>query len=329
MSGARVAVVGATGALGSEVARRLDEAGPWAGALMPVATERSLGAEVGFRDQAVAVETEAGCLRGADLVLLCAPPEASLGWARAALRLGVPALDCSGALALREEVPLALDAWAADPSGGPAPVVALPPGGALAWIRVLAPLHGELGLRRVVATALASAASSGLPGVEALQAETVALLGQAEAPESPLDHPLAFDVLPWAGEVEEEGTSGVERELAALVHRALGAGLGVTVTVARVPTFCGDAASLALEAARPTTPLRVRELLRKAPEVELVDDPRGPTTRAAAGRDRVLVGRVRPDPSRPEGVLLWLAADSLCLAAAHAVRLAETRLATT
>jgi aspartate-semialdehyde dehydrogenase len=324
MNGARVAVVGATGALGSEVIARLGEARLALRELVPLATDRSLGSEVEFGGELLAVETDPARLRGADLAFLCAPPAASLAWVRDALRHEVPAIDCSGALALREEVPLALEDWNA---GAQAPIVALPPGAALAWLRVLAPLHRELRLRRVVGTALACAAASGRAGIAALQGETMALLGQSEATEAGLDHPVAFDVLPWAGEIEGEGASRVETELAAVVRRALAGAAQVAATVVRVPTFCGDAASLALESEEPASPARVRELLRKAPQVELVDDPRGPTTRTAAGRDCVLVGRVRSDPSRPDGALLWLAADSLRLAAAHAVELARARLA--
>jgi aspartate-semialdehyde dehydrogenase len=325
MTGASVAVVGATGALGGCVVSALEALGV-VDELVPLATDRSLGREVDFRGAAVAVETERARLRGADLVLLCAPPGASLAWLADALRMRVPAVDCSGALALRPEVPLALDAWSADAEGGPAPVVALPSGVALAWLRVLAPLHAAFGLRRVVGSVVACAGASGLAGMATLQAETVALLGQGEAPESALDHPLAFDVLPWAGELDEEGASGVETELAAQVRRGLDAEIGVAVSVVRVPTFCGDAASLAIEStARPSADA-VREVLRKAAGLELVDEAHGPTTRAAAGRDCVLVGRVRSDPSQPEGTLLWLAADSPCLAAAHAARLVEARL---
>jgi aspartate-semialdehyde dehydrogenase len=194
---------------------------------------------------------------------------------------------------------------------------------------VLAPLHQALGgVRRVVGTGLLSASGSGRAGVDALHDETVALLAQSGDDEEPLllDHPIAFDVLPWAGAIGDDGASETERALVASLRRGLGAEAAVSATIVRVPTFCGDAASLAIECAAPAEPARVREILRKALDVELVDDPRGPTTRATAGLERVLVGRVRSDPSRAGGVLLWLAADSARLAAADAVRTALGRL---
>lgn len=324
----RVAVVGATGALGSEVLAALDAARFPIGTLVPVATDRSLGAEVELGEQATAVRTDAAALEGADVVFVCTPPGAALDWIAAAVSRRALAVDLSGAL-------FASESLAANPELGrlldapEAPVVAPPPGLALAWLRVLTPLHQGLGgVRRVVGTGLVSASGSGRAGVDALHEETVALLSQAGDDEAPLqlDHPIAFDVLPWAGAIGDDGASEAERVLTASLRRALGEPASVAATLARVPTFCGDAASLAIECDAPAEPARVRELLRKALDVELVDDPRGPTTRAAAGAERVLVGRVRRDPSRSGGVLLWLAADSARLAATDAVRTALGRL---
>lgn len=324
----RVAVVGATGALGGELLAALEAAGFPVATLVPVATDRSLGAEVEFREQSAPVQTEAAALEGADVVFVCTPPGAALDWIAEAVRRRALAVDLSGALYASES--LATNPELARLLAGPeAPVVAPPPGLALAWLRVLAPLHqGLAGVRRVVGTGLISASGSGRAGVGALHDETISLLAQSGGEEDPLalDHPIAFDVLPWAGAIGEDGASEAERALVASLRRGLGGEAAVAATLARVPTFCGDAASLAIECGAPAGPARVRELLRKALDVELVDDPRGPTTRAAAGAERVLVGRVRADASRPGGVLLWLAADSARLAAADGVRTTLGRL---
>jgi aspartate-semialdehyde dehydrogenase len=324
----RVAVVGATGALGGEVLAALDAAGLPVASLLPIATDRSLGAEVELRGVSAPVQTDAEALAGADVVFVCTPPGAALDWIARAVRGGALAIDLSGALHASEGLAAhpELAHWLAAPD---APVVAPPPGLALAWLRVLAPLHQGLdGVRRVVGTSLVSASGSGRAGVDALHGETVSLLAQSGEEDEPpvLDHPIAFDVLPWAGAIGEDGASESERALLASLRRGLGAEAALAATIVRVPTFCGDAASLAIECGASAEPGRVRELLRKALDVELVDDPRGPSTRAAAGGERVLVGRVRRDPSRAGGVLLWLAADSARLAAADAVRTAIGRL---
>jgi aspartate-semialdehyde dehydrogenase len=323
MSGPRVAVVGATGALGTEVLIALDESGPSLAELLPIASDRSLGVEVDFQGASYPVVTEAVDLDATDLVLLCAPAAISLEWAAKAARAGIPAIDLSGALAGRDDVPLALDP---EPGQARAPLLAVPPGPALAWIRVLAPLAQGLGIERVLGTALVSAGGVGRRGIDALQAETVALLAQEDAPETDLAHPLAFDLVPWSGALEPGGGTARERELAATVARALGGGVRVAVSWVCVPTFCGDAATLAIEMSRHAEPEAAAELLRKANDVELVLGELPPTTRAAAGADRVLVGRLRRDPSCERGLLLWLAADSTRLAALHAARLAQACL---
>ena len=324
-SGARIAVVGATGALGTEVLAALDGARFAVRELVPIASDRSLGNDVEFRGEVLPIETELARLRGSDLAFLCAPPAVALEATALALRAQVPAIDLSGALAGRSEVPLAAgDALA--PALLAQPLLAVPPGPALAWLRVLGPIDRACALRRVVATALLSASAAGRIGIGALSEETVALLSQREAPDPPaLVHPVAFDCLPWIDAPGGEGASRAEDDLAAVLRRALGREVGFALTLVRVPTFCGDAAVLALESDSPAEPARLLDLLRKAEGVEVAES-EAPTTRAAAGSDAVWVGRVRSDPSRPGGALLWLAADSLRLAALHAVGLAEARL---
>jgi aspartate-semialdehyde dehydrogenase len=118
----------------------------------------------------------------------------------------------------------------------------------------------------------------------------------------------------------------MECSLASDLRRLVGEGVGIAVSSVRVPTFAGDAATLCLETETALDPREARELLAKAPGVELWDvDAEGPNTRATAGRDVVLVGRLRRDPSSERGLLLWLAADTLHLAAANGVKLAEAR----
>jgi aspartate-semialdehyde dehydrogenase len=288
---------------------------------VPIATDRSLGTDVEFGASAMPVETTLDALRGADLAFLCAPADVSLETVRRCLHAKVAAIDCSGALALAPEVPLVVAAGEA-PAG--APVIAIPPGAALAAARVLAPLARVLGIDRVVATLLESASGAGRLGVQALSEETIALLSQTDAPDPPtLGHPVAFDVLPWIGEIGDEGDTAMERRFAGVLGRVLG-GVPVSVTAVRTPVFCGEGIALALETREPFELAAALDALAKIEGVELGG--RAPTTRAAAGTDTVHVGRLRRDPARERGALLWLAADGLRLTAAHAVRVAEARL---
>jgi aspartate-semialdehyde dehydrogenase len=320
----RVAIVGATGSLGGELLAVLDESTLPVDALVPIATDRSLGVDVEFRGGMFPVETGLSALRGAQLAFLCAPPEASLEAGRALLHARVPAIDCSGAFAGAPEVPLVAELGVPGVALD-APVLAVPPGVSLAVARVLAPIARRFGVERVVATLALSASSSGMgrAAVEALAEETIALLSQQEPPDPPaLGHPCAFDLLPWVGATDAGGATAHEREFAAIVARATGAA-GLAVTSLRMPTFAGDGASLAIETRDAADPDGVVEELSKAAGVVLAAI--GPTTRAAAGSDLVHVGRVRRDPSRASGVLLWIAVDAVRVTAAHAVRVAEAR----
>jgi aspartate-semialdehyde dehydrogenase len=318
----RVAVVGATGALGTELLSLLDDSRLPIDAIVPIATDRSLGTDVEFQGAVLPVETELAALRGVDVAFLCAPPAASLEAVRIALRASIPALDCSGALAASAEVPLVAELGVPGAAALDAPVLAIPPGASLACARVLGPVARDLGLRRILVTLVESASGAGRAGVQALSEETIALLSQHDAPEPALGHPIAFDVVPWIGEIDATGASSVETGFAAVLGRALGA-VPIGVTALRAPVFCGEGAALAIETNEPASIERVVELLAKADGVELGTP--APTTRAAAGSDRVLVGRLRRDPSCANGILLWLAQDGLRLTAAHAVAVAEAR----
>ncbi len=327
--GLRVLVVGATGALGSEVLAEMERRALPVRELVPLASDRSLGCDVEFCGAVLPVETKAPSLRGFDLVFLCLPPSLALEWVADALRAQTPVFDLSGALSSRDEVPLLVAGIHQPAEGLTAPLIATPPGPALSWLRVLLPLHRHFGLRRVVATTLESAASGGRGGIESLSQESIALFNQSEppAPET-FGYPVAFDCLPWLGSLEADGATDREQQLLDCVRRVLGDEVRLAVTSVRVPTFSGDGSSLALETVRPAEPDALLEILGELPDVELEDADQPGTTRAAAGSDVVRVGRVRRDPSVEHGVLLWLATDPLLLAASNAVRLAEARLRT-
>jgi aspartate-semialdehyde dehydrogenase len=326
--GLRVAVIGASGALGSELLAVLDERRFPLADVVPVATDRSLGGEVELGGETYPILTEVPRLEAVDLLFLCAPPVASLDFAKAALRDRVPCFDLSGALVRQPDVPLlAADlGYAAEDLAKP--LVATPAGAALALGLVLAPLEREAGLRRVVVTSLEAVSGAGQQGMESLSQQVLAIFNQQSPPPSLVfDRSVAFDVLPAVGEIEATGSTAHEEALVCGLRRLLGRpDLPVAATVLRVPTFTGDGASLAMETEAALTAAQAREILAKAPGVALAeDDPRGPTTRSCAGSEHVRVGRLRPDPTSAHGLLLWTAADAVRLAASNAVRLAEAR----
>jgi len=327
----RIGLIGATGALGSEVLAALDGSGLRIGELVPVATDRSLGEDLEFQGELHPVVAERHSLKGLDLLFCCAPAQASLHWVREALRAEVPCIDCSGALGDQSDVPLRAAALPVPAAGEGVPVVSTPSGAVLAWSLALAPLHRAAGVRRVVGTVLETAGASGRDGIAALSLESLALFNQQELPEDEAQaiRPLAFDCHPSLGALDEDGRALRERELESGVQRLLEADFPVAATVTQVPAFVGQAGSLSVELERALDPKEAEDHLAQADGVELwTHDGAGPNLRAAAGRDTVIVGRVRRDPSVEHGLQLWLAADVLRLSAANAVALAVARFRT-
>ena len=326
--GHRVAVIGATGTLGSELAVVLEERDYPVAELIPVATDRSLGEDVELHGESRPVLTGEVSLRGVDVAFLCLPAEDAGPWIRSALEASVPCIDLSGSLAAREDVPVVVADLAPSRDALRHPLVSVPPGPALALALALAPLHARFGLRRALGTSFESASGAGRQGVRSLEAEVVALFNQEEPPESTVfAGPVAFDCVPELEHpADPHGPGPDEVALVTLLQRILGAPIPAAITRVRVPTFAGLGASLALETHEPASPEAAREALLKAASVELWDpDAVGPSTRDAVSRASVLVGRVRRDPTHAGGLLLWIAADPVRLAAVDAVRIAEAR----
>ncbi|MFP8879374.1 MAG: Asd/ArgC dimerization domain-containing protein [Myxococcota bacterium] len=324
-AGFRIGIVGATGALGTELLEVLQSSSIPIAEMVPIATDGSLGNEVEFQGESFSVETEMARLMGLDLVFLCAPAAASLDYIRKALSEQVACIDLSGALSGSDDVPIRVAGYGN--VAGDMPLIAVPKGASLSWAMVLQPLVG-LGLKRVVGTLLESAAAVGRRGIETLYGESVALFGQTDAPEAGVfERPVAFDLLPGLGECDTDGLVPAERQLVGDLSQLLGRDVRLAVTVVQVPVFVGQGTALSVEFERSVDVAEVSQRLEKAPGVELWNRDRpGPTTRNVAGRDRVVVGRIRADRSAARCIQLWFAADPLRLAASHAVQLATLRL---
>ncbi|MCP5042140.1 MAG: hypothetical protein GY944_14005 [bacterium] len=325
--GLRIGIAGASGSLGREVLSVLSDRRFPAAEIKVFATDRSVGEEVEFAGEPLAVEAAPKTLRGLDLLLICTPPGPARDLAREALRSEVPCIDCSGAMAASPEVPLYVADLCAPDQIKNAPMVASPAGVALAWSHVLAALEGSAGIERVVGTVLYSASRAGRAGIDALSTETLHLLNQKEPPDNEVfANPVAFDCFALPGG-EANSAADLERDLVRDIRRLVADELCVATAAVQVPTFAGDGSSLCVETRTHLSIETARELFHKAPGLEVWDDHEvTPSTRDSAGRDVAVVGRLREDPSVENGILLWVTADTLRLAAVNAAKIAETRL---
>jgi aspartate-semialdehyde dehydrogenase len=333
----RIAVLGASGLLGKELLQVLETERFPVKELIALGSESSMGDGVWFNNDEVDVVNSVPVLSDLDLIFLCAPQEVSLALTREALQAGVPCVDLSGAVSGSSEVPLLYSGIEVSQDALHSPLMATPGGPALVWAPILSVLRERLGLRRASGTLLESAGGEGRKGVAALSGESLALFNQSDLPDPDLfGRALAFDCLSGeAGEADDSASTSSEVRLMNELNRLLGKEAGdplpISVTAVRVPTFAGQGSSLAVELAPGTSLEDLRKVLSDAPGLSLYADEDeasagpGPSLRDAAGREDVLLGRIRPDTSAEGSFLLWAVGDPIRLAAVNAVELAMER----
>ena len=337
----RVGVVGATGQVGTVMRSVLAERRFPADEIRFYASARSAGRRLPWAGGEIEVEeASAAASAGLDLALMSIGAAASRQLAPAIAASGAVVVDNSSAWRMDPEVPLVVpevnaEALAEMPKG----IVANPNCTTMVAMPVLAPLHREAGLRRLVISTYQAVSGAGGSGVAELEEQLAKTAERAAAltfdggaveypPPSVFAGPVAHNVLPLAGRLLEDGSeeTNEEQKLREESRKILGiAELPVSGTCVRVPVFTGHSLSINAEFTRPISAERARALLAQAPGVRLCDVP---TPLAAAGSDDTLVGRVRRDQSVEHGLALFVSGDNLRKGAAlNAVQIAEALLA--
>jgi aspartate-semialdehyde dehydrogenase len=331
----RVGVVGATGQVGAVMLRLLAERGFPLTELRLFASARSAGSTLRFGDQEITVEDASTAdPRGLDIALFSAGGSTSKLLAPVFAGAGATVIDNSSAWRMDPDVPLVVSevnpGAIAEARKG---IIANPNCTTMAAMPVLKPLHDEAGLERLIASTYQAVSGSGLAGVEELDSQVRKVAehatslvhdGASVAFPEPVKYvrPIAFNVLPMAGSVVDDGSweTDEEQKLRNESRKILGIpGLRVSGTCVRVPVFTGHSLSLNAEFTRPLSVARALELLGSAPGVEVTDVP---TPLQAAGQDPSYVGRVRQDG--PNGLALFVSNDNLRKGAAlNAVQIAE------
>lgn len=327
-----VAVVGATGAVGRQAVALLEARRFPVRELRLAASPRSAGKRVdGHPVVALSEEVFEGC----DIAIFDVPDEVSREWAPRAASHGVVVIDNAATFRLDPDVPLVIpEINGPRVRDRPRGIIANPNCTTATFLMPLAPLHRRYGLRRVVACSYQSVSGAGQAGVEQLWRELRAAAERGEPLEESLgsafSHPIVFNVIPAIGSVRDGGHTSEELKAQAESRKILEhPTLEVGITCVRVPTLVGH--GVAVHATFEQTPDldEVREILRAAPGVEVVDDPRSgryPTPLRAAGRDPAYVGRIRFDGAG--NLAFFVVADNLRKGAAlNAVQIAETVVA--
>lgn len=328
-----IAVAGATGAVGEEFLRLLDEREIPIERLHLLASAREPGRTLSFRGRDLPVaELRDDSFQGVDLAFFSCGAERSRRFVPAARRDGAVVVDNSSAYRMEPDVPLVIpeiNAEAADAHRG---VLAVPNCTTIVFLMAAAPLHRESRLLRAVVSSYQATSGAGRAALEEYD-EQVRAAGRGEAPvRRVFPRVIHGNVVPQVDTFLPDGSTKEERKLLDETRKILGdARVRVAATCVRVPVRRAHAVAAALEFERPITADRAREILRSSPGVVVVDSVMDggrtadyPTPLDVSGRLDVLVGRIRADPSADNGLLLWSVGDQLLKGAAwNAVQIAE------
>jgi aspartate-semialdehyde dehydrogenase len=325
----RVAIVGATGAVGQEFLDLLAERTFPLTTLRLFASPRSAGETRTFAGERVTVEVlpESGDL-GADVVFSSAGGSISKAHAWRWAERGAVVIDNTSAWRMDERVPLVVPEVNAHALADHRGVVANPNCSTIIALMALAPLHRAFGLARAVVTTYQAVSGAGQAGIAELERQTRAVLAGERPHPTKFRHPIAFNLFSHDSDVGEDGSNLEERKMLLESRKILGLPtLRVSATCVRVPVFRAHAVAIHAEFDRPVTEREASDVLSTAPGVRLVDDRASntfPMPLEASGRDEVLVGRIRADTAFEGGLALFAVGDQIRKGAAlNAVQIAE------
>ena len=319
----RIAVVGATGAVGTVMLAKLRETELPISEVVPFASERSKGKELegGLIVQALTEES----IQGFDIAIFSAGATTSRAWAPRFAAAGCVVVDNSSAFRRDPEVPLVVSEVNPEALDAHKGIIANPNCSTMQLMVALKPIQDAAGIERLIVSTYQSVSGTGVAAVQELEDQTHAMLHgmQIPAPEV-YPHPIAFNVLGGAGNFADgDDHTDEERKMMFETRKILGdESIAISVTCARVPVTYSHSESVNLQTREPLEVEAARRLLEAMPGLTLVDP--YPTAAGAAGKDDVFVGRLRRDPSHERGLQMWVVSDNLHKGAAtNAVQLAE------
>ena len=332
----RVAIAGATGAVGVEFLRLLEERHFPISKLLLLASARSAGKTMRFDGRGLLVEelTE-NSFQNIDIAFFSAGGSISKKYAPLAARAGAVVVDNSSAFRMDPKVPLVIPEINPEAIAAHDGIIANPNCSTIIAIVPLWPIHKKNRIKRVIAATYQAASGAGAAAMEELRESTRAHLEDREYANTVLPHPYAFNLFSHNSKIDPAtGYNEEETKMVQETKKIFGdTDIRISATCVRVPVLRAHSEALTIECERPITPTEVREILAAAPGVKLIDDPVKnyfPMPKDASGQGDVFVGRIRQDTSDPSGksIAMFVAGDQLLKGAAlNAVQIAEVMVA--
>ena len=325
----RVAVLGASGAVGQELLQLLEQRRFPVAELLPLASPRSAGQSLGWQGRSLTIQpVEASAFEGVDLVLASAGGSVSRQWAPLAAAAGALVIDNSSAFRMDPEVPLVVPEVNPEAAFSHRGIIANPNCTTILLSLALAPLHARRPIRRVVVSTYQSASGAGARAMEELRSLSRTVLDGGEPVSEVLPHSLAFNLFLHNSPLQPNGYCEEELKMLHETRKIMGTPeLRLSATCVRVPVLRAHSEAVNIEFHEPFPVEEARALLADAPGVELLDDfdaNRFPMPTDVTGRDPVAVGRIRQDLSEPNALELWLCGDQIRKGAAlNAIQIAE------
>jgi aspartate-semialdehyde dehydrogenase len=329
----KVAILGATGAVGTELLTLLQERNFPIAELKLLASENSSGKKVGYGANMLTVEPVVeSSFDGVDIVLASAGGSVSKHWAPIAAKAGAVVIDNSSAFRMNVEVPLIVPEVNPEAVALHQGIIANPNCTTILMSVAVFPLHQVKPIKRIVAATYQSASGAGARAMEEVKHQALAMLNQEPVKAEILPYPLAFNLFLHNSQLNAQGYCEEEMKMVNETRKIFGAPeLQITATCVRVPVLRAHSEAINLEFAEPFETETARQILAKAPGVKLVEDfgkNYFPMPIDASGKDDVLVGRIRQDISHPAGLDLWLCGDQIRKGAAlNAIQIAELLIA--
>ena len=326
-----VAVAGATGAVGGAMLDVLQRRDFPLDELRLLASERSVGRKLKFRDREIAVQQLTGdAFKDIDIALFSAGAARSLEFAPAAAAAGAVVIDNSSGFRMDDDIPLVVPevnphAIARYTNRG---IIANPNCSTIQMLVALKPIHDRAGIKRIVVSTYQAVSGTGAKAIVELQEQVKAYAAGKPLENKVYPHQIAFNCLPHIDSFLENGYTKEEMKMVHETRKIFeDQSISITATAVRVPVIYGHSESVNIETKEKISAAEVRKLLEKAPGVKVVDEPAlslYPLALDCAGRFETLVGRIREDESIAKGINLWVVADNILKGAAlNAVQIAE------